>query len=240
MHVSTSYSGRSAGSREADAVGGDDRHVKRRRRDRRAPGCRLPRRAAGGAAARRTRSPRRTCRRCRSTSPPTPNRAAAQRGTPDERDESAGVPVELVERQRAFPFRRPQLHPRHQAAEIAVALRATRSRTGRHERRDRRAGGVATSAIGRLDRQLGADDRLESRALRGEMESRRAVDAVAIEQRERRIAERGGAVDQRFGQRRAVEKGKRGGGVQLDVHGRLIGPSIEDAVEEPRLGRCRS
>ena len=50
------------------------------------------------------------------------------------------------------------------------------------------------------------------------MKTRRAVDAVAIEQRERRIAERRRAVDERFGQRGAVEKGKRGRGVEFDVH----------------------
>ena len=38
------------------------------------------------------------------------------------------------------------------------------------------------------------------------MEARRAVDAVAIEQRERRIPERRRALDQRFRQRCAVEK----------------------------------
>ena len=40
------------------------------------------------------------------------------------------------------------------------------------------------------------------------MEPRRAVDAVAIEQRERGIAERRRALDERLGQRRAVEKRK--------------------------------
>src|SRR5262249_13977744 len=52
-----------------------------------------------------------------------------------------------------------------------------------------------------------------------EMEAGRAVDAVAIEQRERRIAERRGAVDERLGKRGAVEKRKRGSGVKLDIHG---------------------
>ena len=51
------------------------------------------------------------------------------------------------------------------------------------------------------------------------MKPRRAVDAVAIEQRERRIAERGRAIDERFGQRGAVEKGEGGRSVKLDVHG---------------------
>ena len=65
------------------------------------------------------------------------------------------------------------------------------------------------------------------------MKPRRAVHAVAIEQRERRISERRRALDERFGQRGAVEKRKRGRRVQLDVHD----GSIEDAVEEPAIGR---
>jgi hypothetical protein len=42
------------------------------------------------------------------------------------------------------------------------------------------------------------------------MEARRAVDAVAVEDGEGRIAQRRRARDQRFGQAGAVEKGKRG------------------------------
>jgi hypothetical protein len=55
------------------------------------------------------------------------------------------------------------------------------------------------------------------------MKARRAVDAVTIEQRQRGVAERRRAVGERFGQRRAVEEGKRGRSVQLDVHGVLRG-----------------
>src|SRR5204863_4692766 len=47
---------------------------------------------------------------------------ARQRGTSDERDEAGDRSVEIVERQRAFAFRRPHFHPRDQAAEVAVAL----------------------------------------------------------------------------------------------------------------------
>ena len=71
------------------------------------------------------------------------------------------------------------------------------------------------------DRQLGADDGAEAGGFGGLMKARRAVDAVAIEQRERGIAERRGTLDERFGQRRAAEKRKRRRGVELDVgHGR--------------------
>jgi len=51
------------------------------------------------------------------------------------------------------------------------------------------------------------------------MEARRAVDAVAIEQRQRRVAERRGALDERLGQRGAVEKGKSRRRVKFDIHG---------------------
>ena len=68
------------------------------------------------------------------------------------------------------------------------------------------------------DRQLRADDRPDAGRERGLVKARRAVDAVAIEQRERRIAELGGAIDERFGQRRALEKTEGGRGVELDVH----------------------
>ena len=54
-------------------------------------------------------------------------------------------------------------------------------------------------------------------ALRRLVKARRAVDAVAIEQRERRIAELRRAIDERFGQRRALQKAERRGGVELDV-----------------------
>ena len=52
----------------------------------------------------------------------------------------------------------------------------------------------------RVDRELRPDDRLEPRLLRGFMKSRRAVDAIGIEQRERGIAKRRRALDERFGQ----------------------------------------
>jgi hypothetical protein len=50
------------------------------------------------------------------------------------------------------------------------------------------------------------------------VEARRAVDAVGVEQRERGIAERRRALDERFGERGALEKAEGGGGVELDVH----------------------
>ena len=52
------------------------------------------------------------------------------------------------------------------------------------------------------------------------MEARGAVDAVLIQQRQRRIAERRRPLDERFGQGRAPEERKRGSRVQLDIHER--------------------
>ncbi len=51
------------------------------------------------------------------------------------------------------------------------------------------------------------------------MEAWSAVDAVAIEERERRIAEIGRAIDERFRQRRALKKTERRRCVELNVHG---------------------
>jgi hypothetical protein len=57
--------------------------------------------------------------------------------------------------------------------------------------------------------QFGADDRLDPRGERGLVEPRGAVHAVAIQQRERRVAERRRALDERFGQRCALQKTER-------------------------------
>ena len=51
------------------------------------------------------------------------------------------------------------------------------------------------------------------------MKAWRAVDAVAIEERQRRVAELGGAIHDRFGQRCALKKAEGGGGVEFDVRG---------------------
>ena len=45
-----------------------------------------------------------------------------QQLAPGQRDEPAGLPVEIVERQRALAFRRAHLHARDETAQIAVAL----------------------------------------------------------------------------------------------------------------------
>jgi hypothetical protein len=67
------------------------------------------------------------------------------------------------------------------------------------------AGRFAISGIG-SNRQLGADDGLETSRFGGAIELRCAVESIAIEQCNRRIAQFGGALDERRRQRGAVEK----------------------------------
>ena len=68
--------------------------------------------------------------------------------------------------------------------------------------------GLRPLAYARANRQLRADDRFYSGGLRGAIELRRAIDAVTIEQRQRGIAKLRGAVDERSGQRGAIQKRK--------------------------------
>ncbi len=67
------------------------------------------------------------------------------------------------------------------------------------------------------------------------MESGNAVDAIAIQQRERGVARFNRAVDQNFGKRCALQKAERGRGVEFDV--RRHATSINNGIDEPRIGR---
>ena len=122
------------------------------------------------------------------------------------------------------PFRRAQLHARDQPAQVPIALggldrgRAADGCDGRGTWRDRASDPAVALHV---DRQLGADDGLDPGGARGLVEARRAVDAVAIEQRHRGVSEIGRAIDERFGQRRALEKAEGRGGVELDIHSGL-------------------
>src|SRR5687767_1522520 len=62
------------------------------------------------------------------------------------------------------------------------------------------------------------------------MESRRAVDAIGIDERQRGISERRRALDERFGQRGSLEEAECRSGVELDVH-----DSIDHALDKPRI-----
>ena len=107
---------------EADAVGGDDRHVERRRQidERMVVGLFVAQEVALQLDADVRRAPNMPTRR--SSRPPTPKRRPLERRAAGERDEPADVAVEIVERERAFAFRRAQLHPRDQPAEVAIAV----------------------------------------------------------------------------------------------------------------------
>ena len=61
---------------------------------------------------------------------------------------------------------------------------------------------------GDFDRQLGADERTQAGGEGGFVEARGAGDAVAVEQRHRRIAEHGRAIDQRLGHRRRAQEAR--------------------------------
>ena len=155
---------------------------------------------------------------------------------PGERDEARGVAVEFLQCERTLPFWRPQLHPGDEPTEVAIPV------GGGDEDREEPSFGLQAAGwpallrlrpdaacrllsvvcrrrSGGADRQLRSDDGADAGDLRRAMKSWRAVDAVAIQQRECRTAERGGAVCQHLGQRGALEKAEGGGGVKFDVRG---------------------
>ena len=91
----------------------------------------------------------------------------------------------------------------------------------------------------RFDRQLRADQRADAGGERGFMEARRAGDAVAIEQRDRRVAEHGRAIDEHFRQRRGAQKTEGGGSVKLDVHGQARVHRDTEDTETSSTGSLR-
>ncbi|HTI38096.1 MAG TPA: hypothetical protein VL484_11075 [Vicinamibacterales bacterium] len=211
------------GFRETHAVGGDDRHVKR--------GGEVAQHVVVGflVAEQVALQFDEYVRAPENADEPVDESAhaelrAAQHRPPCERNQTGGAAVEFVERQRALSFGRPQLHRGHEAAQIPVP-RPVLYQHGKLDDRFRTEGRArlarwttpgpliadgARRRTRRADRQLGADHRVQAGFLRGHVETRSAVHAVAIEQRERRIAERRRALDEGLGQRRAVEKGECG------------------------------
>ena len=191
---------------EADAVGGDDRQMKR--------GGEIAQRLVVGflvaqevplqldGDVRRAEDADQPIDQAADAEPPAVDRRSA-----DQRDQPADLAIEILERERAFPFRRAELHARDAAGRDSCSPRREPTSTGSVSSRGdpppaRRSGRLPT-------RQLGADDRLDPRPLRREMKPRQPIDAIAIEQRQRRIPEGRRALDERLGQRRAVEKGER-------------------------------
>src|SRR5579862_4231346 len=65
---------------------------------------------------------------------------------------------------------------------------------------------------------FGSDVSFQSDAFGGEIETRRAIDAIAIEQSHGRHVVFGTCGDQVFGQSGAFEKAESGSGVELDIH----------------------
>jgi hypothetical protein len=149
--------------------------------------------------------------------------AAIERGAAHQRHQSPRGPVHLLERQRALAFRRAELHAGDQPAEVLIPL-------GRFAQDREQPAGVAPT---RPNRQLRADNWLYSGGLCGFMKSRDAVDAVAIDERQRPVADLHRSVDEDLGKRRTLKKAEGRRGVELDIHG--FG-SIDDPIDEPRVG----
>ena len=174
---------------------------------------------------------------------------AVEQRRASERHQPSGPAFKLFKAQRAFalaPHRAMRggdpagggahLHARHEAAEILITLlrldkhrqrpaTATAHRPRRHRDMEivdcvLRASVSPWLVEGCFDRQLGANDGAQSRLPRRLVESRRAVDTIGIQQRQRRVAERGGAFDQRFRQRGAMEKAEGGRTMKFDIHGK--------------------
>ena len=200
------------GRREADAAGGHDGNVKRRRQIGQRPVVRI---LAAPAVALQLDIKLFAAEHADQSIDKAAHAVPVQteRGAAGERDESAGMAVQIVQRQRPFAFWRAQLHARDQPAEVAIALLGF-AEDGKGE--------GSPSCLPRFprpgDRELRPDDRPQPGRERGFVKTRGAVHPVAIEQRERGIAERGGALDERFRQRRRLEKTERGRHVKLDVH----------------------
>ena len=117
-------------------------------------------------------------------------------------------------------------------AEVGVAARRTRR------------GAVTWTRLGR-EGHLGAGDRPHAERLRRVGELERAVDAVVVGQRERRVAELGRPHGKLLGQRGAVEERVRRVAVELDVgharsgRERSSAPRLPSAGASPGLSHIR-
>ncbi len=166
--------------------------------------------------------------------PADPVPPAVERRPAGERDESARRAIEILERECTFALRRPQFHPGHEAAQVAIPFRRLDEHRQPPETRRPPPSACPVRRLPRRDRQFAPDDRRDPGRRRRLMKPRRAVDSVAIEQRERWIVERGRTVDERLGRRRPVEERERRRGMQLDVH-----QSSTPATNHPPSARSR-
>ena len=109
------------GRREPDAVGGDHRHVERgrQREQRLVVGLLVANQVAlqFEADVRPSEDPDQPVDQAAHAVAP-----AAQRLAPGQRHEPPGLSLELVERQHPLAFRRAEVHPRDEPAEILIAL----------------------------------------------------------------------------------------------------------------------
>ena len=95
--------------------------------------------------------------------------------------------------------------------------------------------------VGRGQRDFGADEGLQSCGLRRLEEPRRAVHAVAVDERHGGQLERCRALDEILGQRRAVQKREGRGGAQLGVRfGRGRGREVAGFQERWRAFSLRA
>ena len=123
--------------------------------------------------------------------------------TSGEANEASGMFGDFFGRDVSFTLFGAQFHARDQAAEILVS----RARFDEQW--------IAPSGR-RCD--LGADVGADGNLFCGEMEPRRAVDAVAIEQSHGAHAQFGAESGEFFGHGSAFEKAEGGAGVEFDVH----------------------
>ena len=117
-------------------------------------------------------------------------------------------------------------HLEHRAGRKQVALLPGDARAGVRVGEDAAEVRVAALRLAEqrdvravCDRHLGAGDRADAEVLRGMRELERAVDTVVVGERERVVAELGGARGDLLRQRRAVEERVRRMRMQLDVLG---------------------
>ena len=117
-------------------------------------------------------------------------------------DQAARILRDLVFRHRAFTFWHAQFHACQEPAKILIAF------PGFGEKR------IADTGCGS---DFSADVRLYAGFLRSEVEPWRAVNSVAIEERNRRHRIFGAYANKFFGQGSALEKAECGAGMELDV-----------------------
>src|SRR5207247_4090070 len=115
---------------------------------------------------------------------------------------AARVPFPLLRAGPPIALRPPERSRREEPAEVPVAVAVLDEQP------------EETSAV---DCHLGPDQRPDAGAARGREEARRAVDAAAVRERERVVAERGRLIDQVLGQRGAGEEAEGAPAAEFDV-----------------------